>query len=203
VVVKNYSLRDVDAVADVLLAGGVVIIPTDTVYGIAARVADADAVARLFAVKRRPQSVALPVFVENLEGVVDAGGRLPVSAQTLAHAFWPGALTLVIPALATMAERVGSSTGTIGFRLPDDDFVQELVVRTGPLAVTSANEHGEAPLTTPEQVRSTFDSADIDAWVDGGIREGLVSTVVACRDDGYEIVRLGALDNDTIASAFR
>ena len=200
---KSFTVREVNAVAEVLLNGGVAIIPTDTVYGIAARVADAEAVARLFAIKRRPHTVALPVFVENLEGIVDAGGRLPVSAQTLAHAFWPGALTLVIPALASMAERVGSSTGTIGFRLPDDDFVQELVVRTGPLAVTSANEHGEPPMTSPEQVRSAFATADIDVWVDGGIREGVVSTVVACRDDGYEILRSGALDHDTIASAFR
>jgi tRNA threonylcarbamoyl adenosine modification protein (Sua5/YciO/YrdC/YwlC family) len=203
VVVKEYSVRDVEAVAAVLLAGGVVIIPTDTVYGIAARVADADAVARLFAVKRRPSSVALPVFVENLEGVVDAGGRLPVAAQTLAHAFWPGALTLVIPALAAMAERIGSTSGTIGFRLPDDAFVQELVARTGPLAVTSANEHGEPPMTAPGQIYSLLTSSDIDAWVDGGVRDGAVSTVVACRDDGYEIVRVGALDSDTIAGAFR
>jgi L-threonylcarbamoyladenylate synthase len=203
VVVKSFTVREVNAVAEILLNGGVAIIPTDTVYGIAARVEDAEAVARLFAVKRRPHTVALPVFVDNLEGIVDAGGRLPVSAQTLAHAFWPGALTLVIPALASMAERIGSTTGTIGFRLPDDDFVQELVVRTGPLAVTSANEHGELPMTSPEQVRSAFATADIDAWVDGGIREGVVSTVVACRDDGYEILRSGALDHDTIASAFR
>ena len=200
---KELNVTQVDEVAAILLAGGVVVIPTDTVYGVAARVADPEAVARLFAIKKRPTSVALPVFVENLEGVVDAGGRLPAAAQTLAHAFWPGALTLVIPALASMAERVGASESTIGFRLPDDDFVQELVVRTGPLAVTSANEHGEAPMTSDDAVREGFADADVDAFVNGGVRNGVVSTVVRCRDDGYEILRVGAISADEIAAAFR
>lgn len=200
---KEFSLRDVDAVAEILLHGGVVVIPTDTVYGVAARVADADAVARLFAIKKRPATVALPVFVENLEGVVDAGGRLPAAAQTLAHAFWPGALTLVIPALASMAERVGASESTIGFRLPDDEFVQELVVRTGPLAVTSANEHGELPMSSDDAVRDGFADSDVDAFVNGGVRNGAVSTVVRCRDDGYEILRVGAISADDIAASFR
>lgn len=200
---KTYTLRDVDAVAEILNGGGVAVIPTDTVYGVAARVADAEAVSRLFAIKKRPNSVALPVFVENLEGVVDAGGRLPAAAQTLAHAFWPGALTLVIPALASMAERVGASESTIGFRLPDDDFVQELVVRTGPLAVTSANEHGEPPMTSADDVQRGFANANVDAVVDGGLRNGAVSTVVRCRDDGYEILRVGAISADAIAAAFR
>ena len=200
---REFALTDVDSVAEVLLNGGVVVIPTDTVYGVAARVADADAVARLFAIKKRPTSVALPVFVENLEGVVDAGGRLPAAAQTLAHAFWPGALTLVIPALASMAERVGASESTIGFRLPDDEFVQELVVRTGPLAVTSANEHGEPPMTSDDSVREGFRDSDVDAFVNGGVRQGAVSTVVRCRDEGYEILRVGAISADEIAGAFR
>lgn len=200
---KEFSLKDIDSVAEILCSGGVVVIPTDTVYGVAARVADAEAVARLFAIKKRPTSVALPVFVENLEGVVDAGGRLPAAAQTLAHAFWPGALTLVIPALTSMAERVGASESTIGFRLPADDFVQELVVRTGPLAVTSANEHGEPPMTSGDLVRDGFRDADVDAFVNGGLRQGAVSTVVRCRDDGYEILRIGAISADDIASAFR
>ena len=200
---REFALIDVDSVAEVLLNGGVVVIPTDTVYGVAARVADADAVARLFAIKKRPTSVALPVFVENLEGVVDAGGRLPAAAQTLAHAFWPGALTLVIPALASMAERVGASESTIGFRLPDDEFVQELVVRTGPLAVTSANEHGEPPMTSDDLVREGFRDSDVDAFVNGGVRHGAVSTVVRCRDEGYEILRVGAISADEIAGAFR
>ena len=200
---REFALTDVDSVAEVLLNGGVVVIPTDTVYGVAARVADADAVSRLFAIKKRPTSVALPVFVENLEGVVDAGGRLPAAAQTLAHAFWPGALTLVIPALASMAERVGASESTIGFRLPDDEFVQELVVRTGPLAVTSANEHGEPPMTSDDSVREGFRDSDVDAFVNGGVRQGAVSTVVRCRDEGYEILRVGAISADEIAGAFR
>lgn len=200
---KEFSLKDIDSVAEILCSGGVVVIPTDTVYGVAARVADAEAVARLFAIKKRPTSVALPVFVENLEGVVDAGGRLPAAAQTLAHVFWPGALTLVIPALTSMAERVGASESTIGFRLPADDFVQELVVRTGPLAVTSANEHGEPPMTSGDLVRDGFRDADVDAFVNGGLRQGAVSTVVRCRDDGYEILRIGAISADDIASAFR
>jgi len=194
----------IDEVAALLNAGHVVVIPTDTVYGVAAKFEIASAVQRLFAIKQRPSTVPLPVFVNDGDGVVQVGGRETASASTLAHAFWPGPLTLIVPALSSSAERIGSGDATIGFRRPNDELVQYLVARCGPLAVTSANEHGAPPCTTVAEVQEVFEGNDLVAAVlDGGERNGTVSTVVICDDHGYRIVREGALSSDQLAAAFR
>jgi len=194
----------IDEVAALLNAGHVVVIPTDTVYGVAAKFEIDSAVQQLFAIKQRPSSVPLPVFVNDGDGVFQVGGRETAAASTLAHAFWPGPLTLIVPALASSAERIGSGDGTIGFRRPNDELVQYLVSRCGPLAVTSANEHGEPPCTTVVEVQEAFEGNELVAAVlDGGLRNGTVSTVVICDDHGYRIVREGALSSDQLAAAFR
>ena len=194
----------IDEVAALLNAGHVVVIPTDTVYGVAAKFEIASAVQQLFAIKQRPSTVPLPVFVNDGEGVFHVGGRETASASTLAHAFWPGPLTLIVPALASSAERIGSRDATIGFRRPNDELVEYLVARCGPLAVTSANEHGSPPCTSVAEVQEVFAGNDLVAAVlDGGERNGTVSTVVICDDHGYRIVREGALSGDQLAAAFR
>lgn len=194
----------IDEVAALLNAGHVVVIPTDTVYGVAAKFEIASAVQQLFAIKQRPSTVPLPVFVNDGDGVVQVGGRETAAASTLAHAFWPGPLTLIVPALSSSAERIGSGDATIGFRRPNDELVQYLVARCGPLAVTSANEHGAPPCTTVAEVQEAFEGNDLVAAVlDGGLRNGTVSTVVICDDHGYRIVREGALSSDQLAAAFR
>ena len=194
----------IDEVAALLNAGHVVVIPTDTVYGVAAKFEIASAVQQLFAIKQRPSTVPLPVFVNDSDGVFQVGGRETASASTLGHAFWPGPLTLIVPALASSAERIGSRDATIGFRRPNDELVEYLVSRCGPLAVTSANEHGAPPCTSVAEVQEAFEGNDLVAAVlDGGERNGTVSTVVICDDHGYRIVREGALAGDQLAAAFR
>lgn len=198
------SPEQLDEVAALLNAGHVVVIPTDTVYGVAAKFDIASAVERLFAIKQRPSTVPLPVFVNDADGVFAVGGRDTASASTLAHAFWPGPLTLIVPAVAASARRIGSSDSTIGFRRPNDEMVTYLVARCGPLAVTSANEHGEPPCTTVAQVQAVFANNDLVAAVlDGGERNGTVSTVVMCDEKGYRVVREGAISSDELTAAFR
>jgi L-threonylcarbamoyladenylate synthase len=194
----------IDEVAALLNAGHVVVIPTDTVYGVAAKFEIPTAVRQLFAIKQRPSTVPLPIFVNDGEGVFNVGGRETATASTLAHAFWPGPLTLIVPALASSAERIGSGDGTIGFRRPNDELVEYLVARCGPLAVTSANEHGAPPCTSVAEVQAAFEGNDlVMAVLDGGERNGTVSTVVICDDNGYRIVREGAILSDQLAAAFR
>src|ERR1019366_4642630 len=122
----------------------VVAVPTDTVYGVAARLEDATAVARLFVVKSRASDVALPVLVGSERDVAGLDVDWPEAARLLARNFWPGALTIVVPAEARIARVVGADH-TLGLRAPRHRELAAIITRCGPLAVTSANQHGESP----------------------------------------------------------
>lgn len=127
-----------------LRRGEVIGIPTDTVYGVASLPSCSD---RLFELKRRPPEVQVPVLVGDPDDAALLARVTPVGAR-LIEAFWPGALTVVLPLL--------ESAGTVGLRCPDNDLVRSLCRSVGPLATTSANLHGEPPLTTADAVRATF-----------------------------------------------
>ena len=168
--------------ADVLNGGGVAVIPTDTVYGLAARPDRPKAVDRLYAIKGRAAKKPIALLASDLEAVERFCGRPLVGrARELAEAHWPGALTLV--------------TGGEGFRIPDHAATRELIAACGGvLRVTSANLSGRRPATdAPQALADVGLSADI--VVDGGVSPGGVpSTVVRVRDDGsLELLRDGAL----------
>jgi L-threonylcarbamoyladenylate synthase len=192
-----------EALADAagrLRSGEVVAIPTDTVYGLAAATSHASAIAQIFTLKARPERVALPVLVRNLDqaralGVVDE--RL----ERLAERFWPGALTVVIGRQAGLDLRLGGDEETIGLRCPDAPEVQQLAAMVGALAVTSANRHGDEPCRSPDEVRAIF--GDEVAILDGGTRDAPVSTVVSLVGDEVVILRHGAIDDEEITSVLR
>jgi tRNA threonylcarbamoyl adenosine modification protein (Sua5/YciO/YrdC/YwlC family) len=190
-----------DDAAAVLESGGVVAIPTDTVYGLAADPSRPGATEAVFAVKGRPAAVDLPVLVACVEQADALAGTdgLPVAARRLAARFWPGALTLVVARRPAIDWRLGGSGDTIGLRCPDHDLARALCHRVGPLAVTSANRHGEAPLTSAAAVRAVF--GDAVPVVDGGRCDRPPSTVVAVRPDGLHQLRAGALAWDEIVAA--
>ncbi|OYV61664.1 MAG: threonylcarbamoyl-AMP synthase [Actinobacteria bacterium 21-73-9] len=191
-----------DEAADALAAGEVVAVPTDTVYGLAARLDRPEAIAAVFALKRRPGSVALPVLVAHPEDLGPLGVTLGPLGERLAERYWPGALTLVVSAPEQIAARVHARTGTLGVRVPADPTVRALLERTGPLAVTSANEHGEPPCTSAEDVLAVFAGRDGLAGVlDGGTREAAVSSVVEVTGPVAVVVREGALSAAAIADA--
>ncbi len=191
---------DVEAmewVVGALEAGAVVAIPTDTVYGLAALPGDPDALAALFTVKRRPADVAVPVLVGHGDQVQDVAGRLEPAAAQLARHHWPGPLTLVVPRSPDFkADLGGPSTAraAVGIRWPNHTAVEYLCRRAGPLAVTSANLHGAPPATTAAAVVGSFAGADgITAVVDGGVCDGMPSTVLECRGWSVRCLRRGAL----------
>jgi tRNA threonylcarbamoyl adenosine modification protein (Sua5/YciO/YrdC/YwlC family) len=177
--------------AAVLAAGDVVAIPTDTVYGLAVDPSRPGATALLFAVKGRPDAVALPVLVG--EPAVAFGlGVFEGPSARLAERFWPGALTVVVRrAAAAGAFELGGDPDTIGLRCPANDLARRLLRTSGPLAVSSANRHGEAPCHSADEVRAAF--GDSVAVLDGGECEGLPSTVVAVSRNGLTCLREGAL----------
>jgi len=185
---------DFESALAALGRGEVVAVPTDTVYGLAASLDDEGAIAALFALKRRPPSVPTPVLVHSLEQVESLGVKVDSRTRALAAAFWPGALTIVVSAPARIAALVRSDTHAVGFRVPDDELLGRLLEKSGPLAVTSANEHGLAPCTSARKVLEHFSGREHFAGVlDGGERHGVVSTVLDISKSAWQVLREGAV----------
>ena len=166
-----------------LCAGGVVAIPTDTVYGLAARAADKTAVAKLSILKQRPASIPIAVLVANISQALDLAAQPPQAARLLMKNFWPGPLTIVLTVGSAQLETLGSLGGavrdkpdaktadaaTIGVRCPNHAWVRELVGAVGPLATTSANLHGNAPYLTAGEIEAAFgDSQGLSGAGSGG-----------------------------------
>jgi len=194
------STQSPDAIAlalSVLEAGGLVVLPTDTVYGLAALLGNANAIARIYQAKERSENKAIAVLVGDLEQVDLIASELTPVARRLAQAFWPGALTLVVPRRPDLPENL-SLLPTVGVRMPDHDFARALLRRAGPLATTSANLSGGPNPRTAQEVLAQLDGR-IELVLDGGEAPGGVpSTVVDCTGPAISILREGAISRQQI-----
>ena len=141
---------------DHLRAGGLVILPTDTVYGIGCNAADAGAVERLLAAKGRGRQMPPPVLVADPADLTGIVAQVPEAARALMEAFWPGALTLILEADETLTWDLGETGGTLAVRMPAHELALNLLRRSGPLAVTSANPTGAPPATDAASARAAF-----------------------------------------------
>ena len=141
---------------DHLRAGGLVILPTDTVYGIGCNAADAAAVERLLAAKGRGRQMPPPVLVADPDDLIGLVAQVPEAARALMEAFWPGALTLILEADETLTWDLGETGGTLAVRMPAHELTLNLLRRSGPLAVTSANPTGAPPATDAASARAAF-----------------------------------------------
>lgn len=188
----------VDDAARALRSGALVVIPTDTVYGIAALPDDPTATARLFEAKHRPPDLELPVLVADLTAA-EAIAVLDDRARVLAARFWPGALTLVVPrSTASAAWSLGGDAATVGVRVPDDPLARALLSATGPLAVSSANRSGEPTPATCDGVAAVFgDLVDVYLCAEGPLG-GRASTVVDLAHGEPRILREGAIPADDV-----
>lgn len=139
-----------------LRAGGLVILPTDTVYGIGCNAADAGAVERLLAAKGRGRQMPPPVLVSDPADLTGIVPQVPEAARALMEAFWPGALTLILEADAALTWDLGETGGTLAVRMPAHELALNLLRRSGPLAVTSANPTGAPPATDAASARAAF-----------------------------------------------
>jgi L-threonylcarbamoyladenylate synthase len=183
----------VERVVDALERGEVVVIPTDTVYGLAADPRSPEAMHALFAMKQRPEGVPIAVLIDSIE---QAGELILISdiVGALAAAHWPGALTIVASAAQDHGLHIGSST-TVGVRLPDDDFVRAIAAGFGPIAATSANRHGEPTITDPRNLAAAFGTS-VEVIIDGGVLEGMASTVVDATTNTLAVLRQGVVHLD-------
>lgn len=190
-----------DEAVAALRAGRVVALPSDTVYGLGASLAHRTAVERLFALKRRPSSVALPVIADSLTSIEKLGVEWSLRARRLSDAFWPGPLTIVVATPTDLATLVGNSSDAVGFRIPNDVVLRDVVGRTGPIALTSANEHGATPCTTAEEVLELFEGrSELAGVIDAGERSAPVSSVVELFESTWRVRREGAISVARLAA---
>jgi L-threonylcarbamoyladenylate synthase len=186
---------------EVLRAGGIVALPTDTVYGISVALETAGGVDRLFHVKHRPEEKAVMVLVDGLDQVASLV-ELPPAANVLAR-FWPGGVTLVLPLLAREAFPAALTAGlaTLGVRVPDHSTPRALARVIGPLPTTSANVSGRPDSRSAADVVAAIGEG-VDLVLDGGPSPGgTPSTVVDCSSDRPRILRAGAIEPAILAAA--
>jgi L-threonylcarbamoyladenylate synthase len=196
----------VDAAAN-LLAGGLVAFPTETVYGLGADACNADAVARIYAVKGRPADHPLIVHVASMDGLGDWADDVPEYAIALARDYWPGPMTLVVHRSGLAADFVTGGQNTVGVRVPDHPValgLLEAFVRAGGkgVAAPSANRFGNVSPTTAQAVSDELGDylADGDQILDGGACDvGVESTIIDCTGDAPKVLRPGAITAQMIA----
>ncbi|UEJ82872.1 threonylcarbamoyl-AMP synthase [Brachybacterium halotolerans subsp. kimchii] len=199
----NEATRDegLQAAQDALSDGGLIVLPTDTVYGIGADAFTPDAVQALLDAKDRGRDAPPPVLVGDPAVLLGLAVDVPEYAERLTEAFWPGALTLILTAQPSLNWDLGETRGTVALRMPDDEVTLELLRRTGPLAVSSANRHGKpAALSIMDAATQLGDRVDV--YLDGGpARLGTASTIIDTTVEPAEIVREGALTREQIIEA--
>jgi L-threonylcarbamoyladenylate synthase len=199
-----HSIQDSDTLdrALALLRGAEPIaFPTDTVYGVGAPARDAAAVLRLYAVKQRPRTQAIPLLIADAADLTSVAAEVPALALRLAR-LWPGALTLVLPAAPDLPPELLAGGATVAVRLPDHAWLRGLIrALGGPLAATSANLHGGHDPQTAADVAAQLGGA-LPMIVDGGPTAGPVpSTIVDCTAVEPRLLRAGALAWERIAVA--
>ena len=182
-----------NAAATGLTEGGVIVVPTDTVYGLAVLPTFPESVKRLFAIKSRPDSVNLPIMVAGIEQLDSLGAKISPSAKTLLESgYVPGALTLVFGIDAARAPDWLKHRDEIAVRIPDDAFLLSVIRQTGPILATSANRHGQ---DTPPVVAGILEQLELkpDLAIDGGSIDTVPSTLVNCNVDPVKIERVGVI----------
>ena len=184
--------NDIARAAAILRQGGLVVFPTETVYGLGANALDAGAVRRIYALKGRPSSSPLIVHVASIEQARSLAAEWLPEAERLARQYWPGPLTLVVAKKDVIPDEATASLPTVGLRMPRHPVALELIAAAGiPVAAPSANRFTQLSPTTAEHVRQAF-GIETPFLLDGGPCEvGLESTVIAVTRDGLEVLRPG------------
>jgi L-threonylcarbamoyladenylate synthase len=189
-----------DAVKE-LQAGGAVVFPTDTVYGIGADAFNQFATARIFQVKRRSRSMPLPILVARPRQAWALCSEVPKDATELVAAFWPGALTLILPEADGLSWDLGETRGRVAVRMPAHDDLLELILMIGPLAATSANRSGAPTPGTVSEVAASLGD-EVGLYLDGGPAPGNVpSTIVDLTGRRPKVAREGAIPASDVEKA--
>ena len=194
------SLKKPEALTEsskILMNNGVIVIPTDTVYGIACLAFNTTAIERIFSIKSRAVTKALPILIGDLEQLELIAKPINKNAEKLVKTFWPGALTLVVLRKHNLPENL-SPYPTVGVRMPNHAWLIELIKNVGPLATSSANLSGQPEAHNVLEIIEALNEK-IDLIVDGGQSTmTLPSTVVDCSGNGIKILREGPIKSTAI-----
>jgi L-threonylcarbamoyladenylate synthase len=187
-----------DEAVNTISRGGLVVLPTDTVYGIGADAFDADAVAALLAAKGRGRQMPPPVLVPDVRTLDGLATEVSDEARALVEAFWPGGFTIILASQPSLHWDLGETHGTVALRMPDHPAALALLRRTGPMAVSSANRTGSpAALEVGDAVDQLGDS--VACYLDGGTAPGgVASTIVDATGPHLRVVRSGAIGLDRL-----
>ena len=190
--------------AEIIASGGLVAIPTETVYGLGANGLDPDAVAKIFIAKGRPQDNPLILHVAETRQIEEFCYDIPESAYALAERFWPGPLTMVLKARDTVPKCTTAGLPTVAVRCPDHDITRRIIALAGvPVAAPSANISGKPSTTTAQHVLHDHDGK-IDAIVDGGpCRVGVESTIVDLSEDRPRLLRPGGITPEQLLEVLK
>ncbi|WP_375493157.1 L-threonylcarbamoyladenylate synthase [uncultured Jatrophihabitans sp.] len=188
----------IETAAHSVSTGELVVLPTDTVYGLGADAFDAGAVRDLLQAKGRGRDFPVPVLVGSwwtIDGLVTAvDGR----TRALIEAFWPGGLTIVVRHAPSLTWDLGDARGTVAIRMPLHPVAIELLEKTGPMAVSSANRHGSPPAQTAAEARAQLGD-DVAVYLeDGQVSGGVASTIVDVTEDVPQVLRAGAISVDEL-----
>ncbi|MDH3330161.1 MAG: L-threonylcarbamoyladenylate synthase [Desulfobulbaceae bacterium] len=201
---RTVSENEVIRAAEVIRKGGVVAFPTETYYGLAVDPLNGKALQKLFKIKDRPALKPVLLLIADRSQLGRVTTSVPELAARLMDRFWPGPLTLVLPARPELSSLVTGNTGTVGVRLSPHPVAAALLKACGiPLTATSANRSGEAPAVTAEDVRAIFGS-QIDFVLDGGKTPGkLGSTLVGFKEKNVQCIREGCIPFQDILDTIR
>ncbi|MDN4474841.1 L-threonylcarbamoyladenylate synthase [Demequina sp. SYSU T00192] len=187
-----------DAAVDAVNRGAVIVLPTDTVYGVGADAFSPPSVARLLDVKGRGRQMPPPVLIPDVRTVDGLAREVSEPARALMEACWPGALTVIVLSQPSLAWDLGDTHGTVALRVPDHEAALALLTRTGPLAVTSANRTGEPAATSAAGAEEQLGDK-VAVYLDAGDSPlGVASTIVDATGDRLRIVREGGISRDRI-----
>ena len=179
-------------------AGELIVLPTDTVYGLGADAFDAAAVTRLLAAKGRGREMPPPVLVGSAATLDALASEVPAWARTLVEHYWPGPLTIVVRQQVSLQWDLGETRGTVAVRMPDHPVALELLARTGPLAVSSANVTGQPAATNADQAAAML-GEKVSVILDAGpTTDDRPSTIVDCTGARPRVLRVGAIAVDEI-----
>ncbi|WP_404388121.1 L-threonylcarbamoyladenylate synthase [Humibacillus xanthopallidus] len=191
----------VPAAAGAIRRGEVIVLPTDTVYGIGCDAFDATAVASVLAAKGRGRDMPPPVLIPTARTAQGLATQVPDYAQRLMEKFWPGPLTVVLRAQTSLHWDLGDTNGTVALRVPDHDLTLELLGDVGPMAVTSANTTGDPAARTVDEAMAMLGES-VSVYLDAGPSgDGEASTIIDCTGEAPVTLRIGAIAQEDIDAA--
>ena len=194
--IKRYTPNQIDELANILKNDGVICVPTDTVYGVCARINSEKARDRLIELKKRPPNKLFPIMCANKEEIKNIA-IVNKKAETLINKFMPGPITLILEKKIKLPDNIDNEYTTIAVRMATSKLLEQLIQKVGsPIFMTSANISGEPTCQTLEEVEKAF--PNLDGILEGEVPKGQASTIVDCTSNEIKILRQGPISLEQI-----